>query len=48
MKLYYFVTISGFKIIPTIYRVGKKELNEDEKKRVKNFKKQLKKSNQNE
>ena len=48
MKLYYFMTMNGFNLLPTIYKVGKKNLNEDEKKRVKKFKKQLKNNKNNE
>lgn len=42
MKLYCFQVMNGFKNSPVMYLVGKKNLTDIEKKRVKNFNKQLK------
>lgn len=42
MKLYCFAVMNGFNNPPVIYLIGKKNLVDAEKKRIKVFKKQLK------
>jgi hypothetical protein len=42
MKLYCFAVMNGFLNPPVMYLIGKKNLVKEEKKRIKSFKKQLK------
>ena len=46
MKTFCFLVMNGFNEIPVMYLIGKKNLVEEEKKRIKNFKKQLKRKKQ--